>query len=82
MCCSVFKKMDDAMKLYPDSDVLVSFASLRSAYESTVEAMQYPQVFTHFLIFTCHLMSKYRCVSNEFCLYFAISRLLRLFVGF
>jgi len=43
-CGSVFKKMDDAMKLFPDADVLVSFASLRSAYESTVEAMQYPQV--------------------------------------
>ena len=40
----VFKKMDDAMKLCPNADVLVSFASLRSAYESTVEAMQYPQV--------------------------------------
>jgi len=36
--------MDDAMKLHPDVDVLVSFASLRSAYESTVEAMEYPQV--------------------------------------
>jgi len=44
MHCSVFKKMDDAMKLHPDADVLLSFASLRSAYESTVEAMQYPQV--------------------------------------
>jgi len=36
--------MDDAMKLHPGADVLVSFASLRSAYESTVEAMSYPQV--------------------------------------
>jgi ATP citrate (pro-S)-lyase len=42
----VFKKMDDAMKLYPDADVLVSFASLRSAYESTIEAMQFPQIRT------------------------------------
>jgi len=48
MLYSVFKKMDDAMQLFPDADVLVSFASLRSAYESTVEAMQYPQVFTYF----------------------------------
>lgn len=32
------------MKHHPDADVLVSFASLRSAYDSTVEAMQYPQV--------------------------------------
>lgn len=32
------------MKHHPDADVLVSFASLRSAYDSTIEAMQYPQV--------------------------------------
>jgi len=45
--------MDDAMKLYPDAEVLVSFASLRSAYESTVEAMQYPQVLIYFsVVFT------------------------------
>lgn len=42
----VYKKMDDAMKKHPDADVLISFASLRSAYESTVEAMQYPQIRT------------------------------------
>jgi hypothetical protein len=36
--------MDDAMKQHPAADVLVSFASLRSAYESTVEALSYPQV--------------------------------------
>ena len=40
----VYKNMDDTMKKHPEADVLVSFASLRSAYESTVEAMQYPQV--------------------------------------
>ena len=32
------------MKKHSQADVLVSFASLRSAYESTVETMQYPQV--------------------------------------
>ena len=32
------------MRHHPDADVLVSFASLRSAHESTVEALQYPQV--------------------------------------
>ena len=36
--------MDDAMKKHPDADVMISFASLRSAYESTLEAMEYPQV--------------------------------------
>ena len=36
--------MGDAMKKHPDADVLISFASLRSAYESTIEAMSFPQV--------------------------------------
>lgn len=41
---TVYKKTEDVMRNHPDADVLVSFASLRSAYESTVEALQYPQV--------------------------------------
>lgn len=40
----VYKNMSDAMKKHPDVDVLISFASLRSAFESTMETMQYPQV--------------------------------------
>ena len=40
----VYKLMDDAMKNHADADVLVSFASLRSAYDSTMEAMEYSQV--------------------------------------
>ena len=43
---SVYKSMDDAMKKHPTADVMVNFASLRSAYESTVEAMNYPQIRT------------------------------------
>ncbi|KZS14350.1 ATP-citrate synthase [Daphnia magna] len=43
---SVYKSMDDAMKKHPTADVMVNFASLRSAYESTVEAMTYPQIRT------------------------------------
>lgn len=41
---SVYKSMSDAMGKHPTADVLVSFASLRSAYDSTVEVMSYPQV--------------------------------------
>jgi len=41
---SVYKKMGDAMTKHKDADVLVNFASLRSAYESTVEALSFPQV--------------------------------------
>ena len=40
----VYKKMSDAMNKHPNADVLVTFASLRSAYESTLEALEYSQV--------------------------------------
>ncbi|CAM1321921.1 ACLY (predicted) [Pycnogonum litorale] len=40
----VYKNMDDAMKKHPDASVMVNFASLRSAYDATVETMQYPQI--------------------------------------
>ncbi|XP_072376191.1 ATP-citrate synthase isoform X1 [Diabrotica undecimpunctata] len=42
----VYKQMKDAMTKHPDADVLVNFASLRSAYSSTVETMEYPQIRT------------------------------------
>lgn len=40
----VYKKMEDAMTKHPEADVLINFASLRSAYESTLEAMSFPQI--------------------------------------
>ncbi|XP_025094977.1 ATP-citrate synthase-like isoform X2 [Pomacea canaliculata] len=42
----VYKNMDDCMKKHPDADVLVNFASLRSAYESTMDALNYKQIRT------------------------------------
>ncbi|XP_053309007.1 ATP-citrate synthase isoform X1 [Spea bombifrons] len=42
----VFKNMGDAMRKHPEVDVLINFASLRSAYDSTVETMNYPQIHT------------------------------------
>ncbi|XP_060533461.1 ATP-citrate synthase isoform X1 [Cylas formicarius] len=42
----VYKKMGDAMSKHPDADVLVNFASLRSAYQSTIDTMEYPQIRT------------------------------------
>ncbi|CAG0914020.1 unnamed protein product [Notodromas monacha] len=42
----VYKNMADAMAKHPDADVLVSFASLRSAYDSTIETMNFPQIRT------------------------------------
>lgn len=40
----MYKNMADAMKKHPEVDVLISFASLRSAFDSTMETMNYPQV--------------------------------------
>jgi len=42
----VYKNMADAMKNHPDVDVLVNFASLRSAYDSSIECMEFPQIKT------------------------------------
>ncbi|KZC11787.1 PREDICTED: ATP-citrate synthase [Dufourea novaeangliae] len=42
----VYKHMKDAMTKHTDVDVMVTFASLRSAYDSAVETMQFPQVRT------------------------------------
>lgn len=38
--------MKDAMAKHKDADVMVTFASLRSAYESTMETLQFPQIRT------------------------------------
>ncbi|XP_054156443.1 ATP-citrate synthase-like [Oppia nitens] len=42
----VYKNMADAMKKHPDADSLINFASLRSAYDATLETLQYPQIRT------------------------------------
>ncbi|XP_051894501.1 ATP-citrate synthase isoform X2 [Pristis pectinata] len=42
----VYKNMADALKKHPEVDVLINFASLRSAYDSTVETMSFPQIRT------------------------------------
>ncbi|KAL5235218.1 hypothetical protein ACI65C_002628 [Semiaphis heraclei] len=42
----VYKKMEDAMLKHSNADVLVNFASLRSAYDSTIETLNYPQIRT------------------------------------
>lgn len=42
----VYKDMKNAMSKHPSADVLVNFASLRSAYSSTVETLEYPQIRT------------------------------------
>lgn len=40
----VYKSMEKAFTLHPDASIMVSFASLRSVYETVMEAMNYPQL--------------------------------------
>ena len=40
----VYKDMSEAMNKHSDADVMVNFASLRSAYDATLEALEFPQV--------------------------------------
>lgn len=42
----VYKHMKDAVNKHPDADVMVTFASLRSAYDSTMDALSFPQIRT------------------------------------
>ncbi|XP_003425261.1 ATP-citrate synthase [Nasonia vitripennis] len=41
-----YKNMKDAMAKHPDADVMITFASLRSAYDSAIETLQFPQIKT------------------------------------
>ncbi|BGP17931.1 hypothetical protein JCM10213_003939 [Rhodosporidiobolus nylandii] len=40
----VFTSMADAVAKCPDADVVVNFASSRSVYQSTLEALEFPQI--------------------------------------
>ena len=40
----VYKDMKEAMQKHPEVDVMVNFASLRSAYDATIEALSFQQV--------------------------------------
>lgn len=42
----VYKNMSDAVNKHKNVDVLVNFASLRSAYDSTMEVLEFPQIRT------------------------------------
>jgi ATP citrate (pro-S)-lyase len=43
MLLPVYKNMSEATSDHPQASVLVNFASLRSAFESTMESLRYPQ---------------------------------------
>lgn len=40
----VYKSMKSAFTSHPDATVMVNFASLRSVYETVLEALEYPQI--------------------------------------
>lgn len=54
------------MKKHSDVDVLISFASLRSAFDSTMEAMQYPQVERHTVKYVSRIISIRHCINMRF----------------
>ena len=41
---TVYKNMSEAVKKHPEVDILINFASLRSAFDATMEAMSFNQV--------------------------------------
>lgn len=42
----VYNDMSKAMDKHPDADVLINFASLRSAYDSTIKTLEFKQIRT------------------------------------
>jgi ATP citrate (pro-S)-lyase len=40
----VYELMEEAMGRHPEVDVMINFASLRSAFDATMETLRYPQV--------------------------------------
>ena len=42
--CAVYKDMSEAVVKHPEADVLINFASLRSAYDATLEAISLNKV--------------------------------------
>lgn len=40
----VYPKMEDAINKHTEADVLINFASLRSAYDSTIETLKFSQI--------------------------------------
>ncbi|KAI8813078.1 citrate synthase-like protein [Cladochytrium replicatum] len=46
----VYTSIEEATKRFPDVDVVINFASMRSVYDSTLELMEFPQIKTIALI--------------------------------
>lgn len=40
----IYTSLDECFKKHPDIDVMVNFASMRSTFPSTMEALDYPQI--------------------------------------
>ena len=43
---SVYSSIREAVKNHPEADVVVNFASFRSAYDVSMESMKYPNIRT------------------------------------
>lgn len=39
-----YKSLENAFKSHPDASVMITFASLRSVYDTVTEALQFPQL--------------------------------------
>ena len=46
LCVSVYNTIGEAVAKHPEVDVMVNFASFRSAYDVTLEAMNFPSIKT------------------------------------
>lgn len=65
----VYKNMADAMRKHPEVDVVISFASLRSAFDSTMEVMQYSQVQKGQTCGIGPMLEKVLKFSDNFCVF-------------
>ena len=60
VCVTVYKEMSDAVTKHPEVDMLVNFASLRSAYDTSVEAMALNKVHSTLLLYIACIISYIR----------------------
>lgn len=61
--------MEDAMLKHRNADVLVNFASLRSAYDSTIETLNYPQVNIKLKVFSFIIFNYAVLIDKNHCYY-------------
>lgn len=60
----MYKEISEAVKKHPDVDILVNFASLRSAYDATIEALNLNHVCSHIYTFSWRVERAYLVVTT------------------